>query len=91
MPHGTSQVVGLIEIDAASQPHHDHPLRSSDYPLHPLPQAGARASIARRSLSSPPIAEIVRADLVQINEDLHMELAAIVARVAVIRARKAEK
>ncbi len=79
MPHGSSQVVGLIEIDA----HNPFlPARSLRPPVRP----------ARRLrnvwIESPTNVEAVQADLTQINVDLRVELACVVARMAKARMRK---
>ena len=78
MPHGSSQVVGLIEVDdVASLPAwsarvtREQPART--HRVHSQPSCGT--------------AEYVEADLGQINSELRVELARVVARITKARSR----
>jgi len=87
MPYGSSQVVGLIEIDAPVQSYDEFASSRSHHPLRP--PARPRKGRSLRGRAPAPITEIVRADLPQINEDLHVELASILVHIAAGRRRGA--
>ena len=78
MPHGSSEVVGLIEIDADMP---SMPARS----LRPA-RPGRRMRNVR--IEPSPDVEVVHADLTQINADLRVELASVIVRMTKARVRK---
>jgi len=80
MPYGTSQVVGLIEMDAGLPLNGDQLLETAAHR-----QAGPPPRVRRQRLSPPTPSEAVPADLDQINEDLRVELARLVTRIAARR------
>ena len=80
MLYGSSEVVGLIEIDAK---HSTASIRS----LGPRDRSQRPASKPRRHACHGDT-DIVTANLVQINADLRVELACLVKRIAKARARK---
>ena len=75
MPHGSCQVVGLIEIDDAVRP------VDAAETLRPHPRPTRRTSFGRCSsrLRTKEV-EIVQANLDQINADLRSELARFLGR-----------
>lgn len=78
MPIAASQVVGLIEIDGERQSASDHPLR----PVAQSTRQGYATSARWNQPRSSHRVETVTADLDQLNDDLHVELACIVSRIA---------
>ena len=78
MPHGSSQVVGLIHLDGDST--------LIAWPSRPAPRLRS-VTITRGDLPASPT-ECVSADVEQINADLKVELACVVARLAKARCRK---
>ena len=79
MPHGSSQVVGLIEVDDVAS-----------LPAWSARIAGEQPGRSHRAHSQPCCGsvEVVEADLVEINRELRVELACVVARIAKARSRK---
>jgi len=78
MPIAPSQVVGLIEIDGERQ-------AASDHPLGPVARSSRQGYAPTARWNQPLPAhrvETVTADLDQLNDDLHVELACIVSRIA---------
>ena len=78
MPNGSSQVVGLIEVEADKPLMPARSLRSTELP---------EPRICNVRLESPADVDIVHANLTQINDDLRVELASVVARIAQARSQ----
>lgn len=77
MPLGPHQVVGLIEIDHQQQFFHQHPLQPAD----PLAQRRGHRRQRCPETSGSLVADIIAADLDQLDDQLRVELAELTSRI----------